>query len=594
MPSSLDARRIDVHHGPRTVLRQVDLAVHPQSRIGLIGPNGSGKSTLLRVLAGIDPPDAGHVVGTATVGYLPQVIGAAGLVAETASRPTPDATATTPNGPMPAATATTVPAPDTNTGRDRDHAAATGPTARQLLQYRSGIAEATARLEREAARLAAGDLDAIDDHADALDHWLRIGGDDLDPRIASAATEVGLDTTLLDRPLRTLSGGQAARVGLTAIRVSRHDVLLLDEPTNHLDRAGLVLLRRIVAEHRGGIVVVSHDRAFLDDTVDELVVLGDPDQPPGHALRHTGDFAAWERHRDEQRRRERADHQQAVGERRQLRAAEDEARRRAAAAQRKAGRGARGLPDGDKHSREWVRARADGVQRRAAVIAGRAASLEVPDKPWDPAPLRLELTAAERRAGTAVRLEGAHVVRDGWALGPIDLAVAYGDRLLLSGPNGSGKSTLIGLLCGRVAPDRGERTVAPNVVVAELGQARDRIIGHAGTTADAVRALTGRTTTEARTALATFGLAAEAVERPPGTLSPGELTRAELAVLAATRTTCLVLDEPTNHLDVASLEAVEAALDAWPGALVVASHDARFRSALEITRTVEVRGHPTS
>ncbi|MBF6620457.1 MAG: ABC-F family ATP-binding cassette domain-containing protein [Patulibacter sp.] len=566
MPSSLDARQVTVHHGPRTVLRDVDLTVHPHSRTGLIGPNGSGKSTLLRVLAGLETPDSGRVTRTGTVGYLPQVAG------------------------------------------EDDQ------TARHLIHHRTGVADANRALEREAARLASGDLDAIDAHAAALDRWMALGGDDLEPRIAIAADEVGLDGALLDRPLNRLSGGQAARVGLAAIRVSRHDVLLLDEPTNHLDHDGLALLRRIL-EHRGGIVLVSHDRAILDDTVEQLVVLGDPDQPPGTALNHTGDYAAWERRRNEQHRRAHAEHEQAVDVRDQLRAAEDETRRRASAAQRRASRGGRGLPDPDKHNREWVKSRADGVQHRAKVIAGRAAAVEIPDKPWELPTLRLQLTAAERRNGTAVRLDGIRVRRGGWTLGPLDLALTYGDRVLLTGRNGSGKSTLIGVLTGRIAPDDGEVTVAPGTVIAELGQARDRLAGYApaggedavrgrprdrhdaqetarsranGTTVDAVRALTGQDETEARTALAAFGLSAEVVQRSPATLSPGELTRAELAVLAATRTTCLVLDEPTNHLDIASLEAVEAALADWPGALVVASHDARFRGALAVNRTVEL------
>jgi ATPase subunit of ABC transporter with duplicated ATPase domains len=558
MPSSLDARQITVHHGPRTVLRDVDLAVHPHSRIGLIGPNGSGKSTLLRVLAGLDRPDAGTVTHGGTVGYLPQVAG------DAARRPV--AASDGPHDPPAAAT----------------------PTAREIIRERTGVAAADRRLEREAERLAAGNLEAIDAHTEALEQWMALGGADLEPRIAAAADEVGLAATLLDRPLDQLSGGQAARVGLAAIRVSHHDVLLLDEPTNHLDHAGLALLRRIIAEHRGGIVLVSHDRAILDDAADRLVVLGDPDEPAGTAVEHTGDYAAWERRRDEQRRRAHAEHEQAVDARDQLKAAEDEARRRASAAQRKASRGGRGIPDPDKHNREWVKSRADGVQHRAKVIAGRAAAVEIPDKPWIPPTLRLQLTAAEQRGGTAIRLDGVRVDRGDWSLGPVDLSLAYGDRVLLTGPNGSGKSTLIGVLTRRIEPTAGRLTVAPGTVIAELGQARDRLVDHAGSTVDAVRAVTEQDTTDARTTLATFGLPAEVVQRSPATLSPGELTRAELAVLAATRTTVLVLDEPTNHLDIASLEAVEAALAGWPGALVVASHDQRFRAALEVNRTLDL------
>ncbi|MGE4428480.1 MAG: ATP-binding cassette domain-containing protein [Solirubrobacteraceae bacterium] len=536
MPSTpIDARRITVHHGPRTVLRDVDLRVHHHSRIGLIGPNGSGKSTLLRVLAGVARPDSGTVRRAGTIGHLPQVTG------ETDDTP-----------------------------------------ARDVALARAGVAAAVRDLDAHAARLAAGDLDAVGPHAAALDRWLALGGDDADARLAIAADELGLPAALLDRPIGALSGGQAAKVGLVALRISRHDVVLLDEPTNHLDADGLAALDRFLREHRGGAVIVSHDRALMEEAVGEVVVL---DAQSGRAEHHGGGYAVWERSREEARRRAHREHEHAVAARDQLRRAEDEARRRAAEGLRRT-RGGRGMADGDKHTAEWVRSRAEGVQRRARVIAGRVATLDVPEKPWEPGPLRLELTPAERRSAWVVALEGVVLRLGAWSLGPIDQTVAYGERMLLSGPNGAGNSTLIGALAGRVRPADGIRRVEGGAQIAELGQARRLLVGHAGTAAQAVAALAGLSQTDARTTLATFGLGAEVVQRPSGTLSPGELTRAELAVLAGRRTTCLVLDEPTNHLDVASLEAVEAALAGWPGALVVASHDQRFREALEVTRTV--------
>ncbi|WP_026910855.1 ABC-F family ATP-binding cassette domain-containing protein [Patulibacter minatonensis] len=538
MPSILlDARAVTRHHGPRTVLSGVDVRVHTTSRTGLIGPNGSGKTTLLRVLAGLEAPDDGTVDAHGSVGHLPQLA---------------------------------------------DHA--DRRPAREVALQRLGVAAAAREVDRLAARLADGDLDAIEPHAVALDRWLALGGDDADARLSAAADEVGLDPDLLDRPLHRLSGGQAARVGLAVLRSSRHDVVLLDEPTNHLDDDGLDVLRRVVREHRGGLVVVSHDRALLTDVATELVVLGDPDAAPGTALHHGGGFASWEHERAEARRRAVAEHQDAVHERTALRAAATETRARASASFRKAG-GA--THDGDKHAKEWVRMRAEGMQRRARVVEGRA-DRPLPEKPRVPARLRLVLSAAERRAPWAVALEGTVLRRGSFAVGPLDLEIEHGDRVLLQGPNGSGKSTVLAALAGDLDPDEGRRSVAPGAVVATLGQARRALLAGDGdaSVADAVAALAGADPTDARTAMATFGLAADVVVRPAATLSPGELTRAELAVLALRRTTCLLLDEPTNHLDLASLEALEAALRDWPGALVVASHDARFREALGVTRTV--------
>jgi ATPase subunit of ABC transporter with duplicated ATPase domains len=532
MPSTLlDARSITRRHAARTVLDAVDLRVDAGSRIALVGPNGAGKSTLLRILAGHEPADGGRVARRGSVGYLPQLRGAG--------------------------------------------------TVRETILEQVGISGAAAELERLAARLAAGDLDAIEPHAAALDRWLARGGADAEARLGAAAAELGLDPALFDRPLPSLSGGQAARAGLAALRVARFDVLLLDEPSNHLDGDGLRRLRGLVAGAPGAVVLVSHDRALLAEVAADVVEL---DARTGRATRHAGGWAAYERERDAARRRELTQYEQAVERRAELEAAEEEIRRRAASSMNKVRRHPR---DGDKHAREWVKMRAEEMAGRARRMGTRTARVEVPDKPWEPRRLRLDLTAAERRGAWVVALEGALVQRGGWSLGPLDLAVAHGERLLIAGANGTGKSTLIGALAGRVELAAGRRRAAPGAVVAQLGQHRDALAG-ARPLAVEVRTLTGLDTAAARTALASYGLGADAAERPAATLTPGERTRAELAVLAHRRATCLLLDEPSNHLDVASLEVLEAALEDWPGALVVATHDRRFRSALRLDRELSL------
>jgi ATPase subunit of ABC transporter with duplicated ATPase domains len=541
MPSTLlDARRIARHHGARTVLDAVDVRVDAGSRIALAGPNGSGKSTLLRILAGLERPDAGTVRASGTVGYLPQLASEA-------------------------------------TG------AGASATVRSTILERIGVAAAGRRLDDLAARLAAGDLAVVEPHAEALERWLALGGDDAGARLGAAAADLGLEAELLDRPLRSLSGGQAARAGLAALRTARFDVVLLDEPTNHLDDDGLERLTAVLAERAGGVVLVSHDRALLAQAADELLEL---DPRTGRATRYAGGWDAYERERATARRRAIDAHQRAAARRAQLERAEREVRRRAQASINRAHRAPR---DGDKNVQEWVRSRAEGMGTRARVIGGRAARVEVPDRPWDDAPLHLELDPAGRRGRSVVALEGAVLRRGAFTLGPVDLAVAHGERVLLRGPNGSGKSTLLAALAGTVAPAAGVRTVAPGAVVAALGQDRaaladDRPLGAA------VRALAEVDERAARAALAAVGLDADAAARPAPTLSPGERTRAELAVLGLRRATCLLLDEPTNHLDIASLEALEAALGGWPGALVVATHDRRLRDALRLAREVVLGG----
>jgi ATPase subunit of ABC transporter with duplicated ATPase domains len=291
MPSTLlDARHIARHHGPRTVLDDVALRVDAGSRIGVVGPNGAGKSTLLRILAGVETPDAGAVARHGTVGYLPQLAGATSAA-----------------------------------------------TVREVVLDRVGVTAATRELDRWTAALEAGDLGAVEPHAAALDRWLALGGPDADARLAAAAAGLGLPAALLDRPLATLSGGQAARAGLAALRVARHDVVLLDEPTNHLDADGLERLRALLAERDGGVVVVSHDRGFLADTVDTVL---DLDPHTGKGTLYRGGWEAYERERAAARERALREHSEAVAERARVVEAEREIRRRAAASARRSPPGA--------------------------------------------------------------------------------------------------------------------------------------------------------------------------------------------------------------------------------------------------------------
>jgi ATPase subunit of ABC transporter with duplicated ATPase domains len=533
MPSTfLDAQGVTQAFGARVVLEDVDLQVRDGDRIALVGRNGSGKSTLLRILAGEDTPDGGDVARHGTIAYLPQLVATPFL------------------------------------------------SAREAILERIGVAAATRELDRQARALQAGDLDAIDAHAAALDRWLALGGEDADSRLAGATTELRLTPKLLDRPLSQLSGGQASRAGLATVRVARCDTLLLDEPTNHLDADGLARLRSLLAEHTGAVVLVSHDRALLADYADSVVEIDE-----GKATRYAGGWEPFRRERADAKARAGREYEQAVAERDRLTAVDREIRRRAAASAARVG--SRRSPDGDKHGREWVRMRADGMRQRAARLSTRREQVEVPDKPIEHARLALELSAAERRGGAALALEGAEVRRGDWRLGPLDLTVSYGDRLRLAGPNGAGKSTVLAALEGTLPLAAGRRRVAPGAVVATLGQDREAMGGERTATA-VLRAATGLDETDARTALAAFGLGAEEVERHASTLSPGERTRAELALAAHRRATCLLLDEPTNHLDIESLEVLEAAVVDWPGALVVATHDATFAAALRLNREVEL------
>jgi ATPase subunit of ABC transporter with duplicated ATPase domains len=208
--------------------------------------------------------------------------------------------------------------------------------------------------------------------------------------------------------------------------------------------------------------------------------------------------------------------------------------------------------------------------------------LEVVDKPWTPWRLQLQF-ATPPPTGFIAELAGAHVEVGSFTIGPVDVLLGYGDRLAVVGPNGSGKTTLIRALTGDLPLAGGQRRIGSGTVFGELNQARDLFTG---TLIDDFARLAALATTDARTLLAKFALGADDVDRDAESLSPGERTRAGLALLAARGVNCLILDEPTNHLDLEAIEELETALAAYEGSLVVVTHDRRFLERLEITRTL--------
>ena len=386
-------------------------------------------------------------------------------------------------------------------------------------------------------------------------------------RLEAACREAGL-TVELERDLGALSGGEAARAALASILAAGHDVLLLDEPTNDLDFPGLELLERFVAESDAGIVVVSHDRAFLERTVERVLEL---EEGTRQAREFAGGFAEYERLRGLARERQYTAHQQYDERRREL---EDALRRRQGQATA-AGRGA-------------TRRLKKALSQRTRSVERRLETLERVEKPWEPWDLRLTLAPSGRAGHVAARLEGVVVQRGSFRLGPFDLAIGTGERVAVTGPNGSGKSTLLGALLGRLPLERGRRTLGPSVVVGELEQARDGF--GSKTLVEGFSSLAGLSPGDSRTMLAKFGLGADDVLRPAASLSPGERTRAGVALVAARGVNLLVLDEPTNHLDLPAIDELERALASYEGALVVVSHDRRFLDAVAATRVFAVPG----
>ena len=537
--ATLVATDVTRAHGAFVVLGGVSVVVGPRSRIGVVGPNGVGKTTLLRILAGLEPPDSGRVTmapPTLSVGYLPQ---------ETVPRP--------------------------------------GETLAAYLARRTGVATAEAELEAAAGLLGRPGAaeQAGDRYSQALERYLALGGPDLETRAAEVCEHLGLPADRLDVELGALSGGQAARAGLAAILLSRFDVLLLDEPTNDLDFTGLGRLERFVADLDGALVVVSHDRAFLEATVDRVLEL---DEHTRTATEFGGGWLGYleakrtaRRHAEEaydQYRTQRGDLLDRARTQRQW------AVTGARAAKHKA-------PDNDKAQKGWRVNRTEKQAAKVRISEKALERLEVAEKPWEGWDLHLELAPATRSGAVVARLVDAVVERGSFRLGPLSLEVAWAERVAVVGPNGSGKTTLLRALLGDLALASGERWLGPGVVVGELDQGRRRFLTEQPLIT-AFSEASGLLVQPSRSLLAKFGLGVDHVGRLASSLSPGERTRATLALLSAAGANCLVLDEPTNHLDLPAIEQLEQALDHYAGTLLLVTHDRRLLEALEITRTIQL------
>jgi ATPase subunit of ABC transporter with duplicated ATPase domains len=533
---TLIARELHKAHGAATILAGVSLTVAPGDVLGVVGPNGAGKSTLLRLLAGSDRPDRGDVRLTAgSAGYLPQE-------------------------------------PDRAPGERLD----------AYLGRRTGVADANARVEAAANDLAADASGAAERYADAFEAWLALGGADLEPRAETVLRDLGLDPALLDLETVALSGGQAARASLAAILLSRFDVLLLDEPTNDLDFDGLERLERFVAERPGGAVIVSHDRAFLERTVTRVLEL---DEIAHTAAEYGGGWAGYLELRATAARHAEDRYETYSAQRDRL---TDRARRQRQWSEtgvRRAKASAGGEPDKNVRAHRAARSEKQAAKVRATEKA--IERLESVDKPWRRWELQLRFGGGERSGDVTVRLDRAELRRGSFVLGPLDLELAWGERVALVGPNGSGKTTLVEALLGRLPLAGGTRWVGPGVRIGVLDQARLGFEG-AASLLDAFVAQSGLAQQDARSLLAKFGLDRDAVAREARRLSPGERTRASLALLMASGANWLVLDEPTNHLDLPAIEQLETALEAYDGTLLLVTHDRQLLDAVELDRTIEL------
>ena len=457
-----------------------------------------------------------------------------------------------------------------------------GETLRAYLARRTGVAAASQALD--AAMHALGDDGpSIEAYSEALEHFLAIGGDDLDARTGAVLAEVGPAGRPARRRGRPPVRRAAARAALAAILLSRQDVLLLDEPTNDLDFAGLDQLERFVASTPAAVVVVSHDRTFLDRTVDRIVELRLPDHD---AVEHAG---GWSDFVDVAR----AGPPTAAGGLRQVRApsatgCSSGSRRSASGPSSGVKNAKKKKTDNDKfipHLKSQT-LREDGRQGQGHREGHRAAGRRRQAVGAVAAPARAEGGHPSGRRRRPPRSGGGRArARSASARSTSRWRGRTGSPS--SGPNGSGKTTLLRAILGEVELASGTRWLGPGVTVGLLDQRRLRY-GSDEPLLPSFMATTGLDRSEARSLLAKFGLGADHIDRAGADLSPGERTRALLAELMAQGVNCLVLDEPTNHLDLEAIEQLESALDAFDGTLLLVTHDRAFLDAVHVTTTIDL------
>ncbi|WP_329184464.1 ABC-F family ATP-binding cassette domain-containing protein [Actinacidiphila glaucinigra] len=538
MSATLVVKDLAAGHGDRVLFSGLDLVVAPGDVIGLVGANGAGKSTLLRMLAGLSAPEQGQLrlsPPTATVGHLPQ---------EPERRP--------------------------------------GETVRAFLARRTGVAAAQAALDTATQALVDGAPGADDAYNDGLERWLALGGADLDERAEEAGEALGLGVGL-DMPMTALSGGQAARAGLASLLLSRYDVFLLDEPTNDLDLDGLERLETFVKGLKAGTVLVSHDREFLARTVNRVVEL---DLAQQEVNTYGGGYSSYLEERETARRHAREAYDEYADTKSAL---ESRARMQRNWMEHGVRNARRKATDNDKIGRKL---RTESTEKQAAKarqtqrMIERLDVVDEPRKEWE---LRMEIAAAPRAGAVVATLRGAEVRRGpDFTLGPVDLQIDWADRVAITGANGSGKSTLLAALLGRVPLDAGASHLGPGVVVGEVDQARKLFLGGESLLDAFGGEVPDTAPADVRTLLAKFGLKSAHVLRPAASLSPGERTRAALALLQGRGVNLLVLDEPTNHLDLPAIEQLESALDSYDGTLLLVTHDRRMLESVRTTRRIRV------
>ena len=509
---------ISVSFGARPVLKGISWRVGDHDRVGLVGPNGSGKTTLLRLIRGEIGPDSGEIGSTkgTTFGYLPQeqlTLGGRTLTDEVMT----------------------------------------------VMSALTRTEERLRELEHRMAELPSEgpEHDRVMAEYARLQHAFEVGGGfSIEARVAYVLAGLGFPEGDRARMTEEFSGGWQMRIALAKLLLEKPSVLLLDEPTNHLDLESIIWLEEYLSTYPGAVVMVSHDRSFLDRVVSRISELG-----AEGLVDYRGGYSAYRRERTKRR-------EVLLATRRQQ-------ERRIA------------------HLQSFVdRFRAH--KAKAALVKSRIKmieKIELVEVPREHKRIRFKFPQPQRGGAVAVALRGIrkaygdNVVFDG-----IDLEVGRGDRIAFVGRNGAGKSTLMGIIGGRVPFDGGERKLGHNVTVQYFGQDPGKNLDHSKTVLGELESVSpDEMRPRLRGLLGAFLFSGDDVEKKVGVLSGGEKSRLVFAKMLLRPANLLLLDEPTNHLDVSAREVLEEALKSYGGTICFVSHDRSFMDRIA-NKVLEIEG----
>jgi ATPase subunit of ABC transporter with duplicated ATPase domains len=528
----LQIQNLHKSYGTATVLAGVQLIVNGGEHVGLIGPNGSGKSTLLRCVLGQEQPDSGTVTFSPpdlVIGYLPQSFDDLG---------------------------------DRSVGEVIATAQADWLSAEAALQHAA-----------EALGSASNTDDALAAYDAALSRYEALGGYEREHRATAVLEGLGLGGIDSSTPAMALSGGQKTRLGLATLLLREPHLLLLDEPTNHLDVTALEWLESFVQSYPHAVLIVSHDRAFLDRTVTRILAL-DPDT---HAIKsYTGtysDYVAAREHEHDLHLETWKRQQEYIARTRQ-----DIIRLKAQALNVEMGstpddRDAKFFLSGKGGSKKVAR-KAKARERKLERYLESDERVEKPRNHWS---LKLDFGPPPPGGRAVLRLEDVTFGYPGCAplIEGANLEVQHGERIAVVGPNGAGKTTLLRLIEGRLQPGTGQIRIGANIRLGTLAQEHETLDLDQTVLATVLRERP-MSETEARSFLHFFLFSGDQVFRRVGECSLGERSRLQLALLVLRGCNLLLLDEPLNHLDIEGREHFEAALEAFEGTVIAVAHDRAF------------------